>query len=182
MLVGYARVSTGDQTLDLQKDALEKLGCEHIFTDVLSGAKTDRPGLTQAIDYVREGDVLIVWRLDRLGRSLQHLIETVNSLEARGIGFRSVTESIDTTTPGGKLIFHVFGALAEFERSLIKERTMAGLAAARARGRVGGRPKKLSKSQVQMVKRAYQDKQTDIKTICETFGISKSTLYRIVKT
>lgn len=181
MLVGYARVSTDDQTLDLQRDALAKSGCTEIFTDTISGSKSDRPGLTEALRFVREGDVLVVWRLDRLGRSLQHLIETVNALEERGIGFHSVTESIDTTTPGGKLIFHVFGALAEFERSLIKERTMAGLAAARARGRVGGRPKKLTQKQVELAKRMYQDKHTDITTICETFGISKSTLYRVIK-
>src|SRR5258707_723528 len=141
MLVGYARVSTEDQTLDLQKDALTKAGCRRIFTDVASGASTERKGLDQALDHLREGDTLAVWRLDRLGRSLPHLIETVTTLEGRGIGFKSLTESIDTTTSGGKLIFHIFGALAEFERNLIKERTQAGLEAARARGHLGGRPK-----------------------------------------
>ena len=181
MLIGYARVSTGDQTLNLQKDALDKAGCDQIFTDVLSGSKSDRPGLVKALAYVRPGDTLVVWRLDRLGRSLQHLIETVIDLEKHGVGFKSLTESIDTTTPGGKLIFHVFGALAEFERDLIRERTTAGLAAARARGRVGGRPKKLSAKQVALAKRMHADKQTDIATICQTLGISKATLYRILR-
>jgi DNA invertase Pin-like site-specific DNA recombinase len=141
MLVGYARVSTADQTLDLQKDALEKAGCDRIFTDTASGAKAERIGLDEAINYVRKGDTLVVWRLDRLGRSLPHLIETITGLNNRGIGFKSITESIDTTTSGGKLIFHIFGALAEFERDIIRERTQAGLTAARARGRKGGRPK-----------------------------------------
>jgi len=180
MLIGYARVSTGDQTLDLQTDALTSTGCDQIFTDMTSGAKAHRPGLDEAIKYVRPGDTLVVWRLDRLGRSLRHLIETVNDLEARGVGFRSLTESIDTTTPGGKLIFHIFASLAEFERALIQERTNAGLAAARARGRVGGRPKKLTDKQVALAKRMHADKQTDIATICQTLGISKSTLYRIL--
>src|SRR5437868_15191816 len=141
MLIGYARVSTTDQTLDLQKDALEKIGCSKIFTDTASGAKAERKGLEEALDYVREGDTLVVWRLDRLGRSLKHLIETITTLNNRNIGFKSITENIDTTTSGGKLIFHIFGALAEFERDIIRERTKAGLAAARARGRTGGRPK-----------------------------------------
>src|ERR671938_488780 len=140
MLVGYARVSTQDQTLDLQLDALKKVGCEKLYTDTASGAKADREGLEEAINYAREGDVLVVWRLDRLGRSLGHLIETITELHRRGVGFRSLTEQIDTTTPSGKLIFHVFGALAEFERDLIRERTQAGLTAARVRGRTGGRP------------------------------------------
>ena len=133
MLIGYARVSTSDQTLDLQKDALDKAGCSRIFTDTASGAKAERIGLDQAINYVRQGDTLVVWRLDRLGRSLPHLIETITGLNNRGIGFKSITEAIDTTTSGGKLIFHIFGALAEFERDIIRERTQAGLTAARAR-------------------------------------------------
>jgi len=181
MLLGYARVSTGDQTLDLQTDALNAAGCDQVFKDIISGAKADRPGLDDALRYVRSGDTLVVWRLDRLGRSLQHLIETVTVLEQRGIGFRSLTESIDTTTPGGKLIFHVFGALAEFERDLIRERTHAGLAAARARGRVGGRPKKLDAKTLAMAKRLHADKQTDIATICSTLGISRTTLYRALR-
>ncbi len=182
MLIGYARVSTGDQTLDLQKDALAVAGCGQVFTDVTSGAKSSRPGIDAALDYVRAGDTIVVWRLDRLGRSLQHLIDTVNGLEARGVGFRSLTESIDTTTPGGKLIFHIFASLAEFERALIQERTNAGLAAARARGRLGGRPKKLiDPKKIALAKRLHAGRKTDIATICQTLGISKATLYRILK-
>src|SRR5437868_10458151 len=127
MLIGYARVSTQDQTLNLQKDALEKIGCSKIFTDTASGATTERPGLTEALEYVREGDTLVVWRLDRLGRSLKHLIETITQLNNQKIGFKSITENIDTTTSGGKLVFHIFGALAEFERDIVKDRTNAGL-------------------------------------------------------
>src|SRR5438105_6655211 len=141
MLVGYARVSTSEQTLDVQKDALEKIGCTKIYSDVVSGAKEQRKGLQEALQYVREGDTLVVWRLDRLGRSLKHLIETMTRLSNRSIGFKSITENIDTPTSGGKLVFHIFGALAEFERDIIKDRTNAGLSAARARGRLGGRPK-----------------------------------------
>jgi len=143
MDIGYARVSTGEQTLDLQRDALQQAGCERVFEETASGAKTDRLVLKESLAYARAGDTLVVWRLDRLGRSLPHLIETVAALAAlaaRGIGFKSLTEQIDTTTPGGKLVFHVFGALAEFERDLTRERTHAGLAAARARERTGGRP------------------------------------------
>ena len=138
-LIGYARVSTAEQNTALQTDALRNAGCERVFEDTASGAKSDRPGLAAALAYLRDGDVLAVWRLDRLGRSLPHLIETIGALEARGVGFRSLTESIDTTTPGGRLIFHVFGALGQFERDLIRERTKAGLSAAAARGRKGGR-------------------------------------------
>src|SRR3954453_18785445 len=141
MLIGYARVSTQDQTLDLQIDALKKAGCEKFYTDTASGAKAERKGLEEALDYAREGDILVVWRLDRLGRSLRHLIETITLLNNRKVGFKSITESIDTTTSGGKLVFHIFGALAEFERDIIKDRTNAGLNAARARGHLGGRPK-----------------------------------------
>jgi DNA invertase Pin-like site-specific DNA recombinase len=137
--VGYARVSTFDQDPALQLDALTAAGCGKVFEDRASGARTDRPGLQKALDYAREGDVLIVWKLDRLGRSLPHLIETVSTLEKRAVGFRSLTEAIDTTTPGGRLVFHLFGALGQFERDLIRERTRAGLAAAEARGRNGGR-------------------------------------------
>lgn len=137
--VGYARVSTVDQDPTLQLDALSAAGCGKIFEDRASGAKADRTGLRAALDYAREGDVLIVWKLDRLGRSLPHLIETVTALEKRRVGFRSITEAIDTTTPGGRLVFHLFGALGQFERDLIQERTRAGLTAAAARGRVGGR-------------------------------------------
>ena len=158
MIIGYARVSTFEQTLDLQQDALAAAGCERFFTDTISGGKSDRPGLTEAIDYVRPGDVLVVWRLDRLGSSLKNLIEVMTKLNERGIGFRSLTEQIDTTTPGGKLIFHIFGSLAEFERDLIRERTQAGLAAARARGRKGGRPKKLgTPGKIAMARSLYAD-------------------------
>ena len=137
--IGYARVSTTDQDLALQLDALAKAGCASVFEDKASGTKADRPGLAAALGFVREGDILTVWKLDRLGRSLPHLIETVNALETRGVSFRSLTEAIDTTTPGGRLIFHIFGALGQFERDLIRERTRAGLDAAAARGRQGGR-------------------------------------------
>jgi DNA invertase Pin-like site-specific DNA recombinase len=181
MLIGYARVSTSDQTLNLQNDALEKICCSKIFTDVISGAKAERKGLEEALAYVREGDTLVVWRLDRLGRSLKHLIEVVGDLDKRGIGFKSLTENIDTTTSGGKLIFHIFGALAEFERNLIRERTNAGLLAARARGRKGGRPKSLTGKRVHMAQELYNNKQNAIADICKTLGISRATLYRYVQ-
>jgi DNA invertase Pin-like site-specific DNA recombinase len=182
MLIGYARVSTTDQTLDLQKDALEKAGCSKIFTDTASGAKTERTGLDEALNYVRAGDTLVVWRLDRLGRSLNHLIETITGLNNRHIGFKSITESIDTTTSGGKLIFHIFGALAEFERDIIRERTQAGLQAARARGRKGGRPKSLTPKKAQMAQALYMDKNNTIDEISKTLNVSRATLYRYVKT
>jgi DNA invertase Pin-like site-specific DNA recombinase len=156
MLIGYARVSTHDQTLNLQKDALQKAGCTKIFTDTASGAKAERKGLEQALNYVRKGDTLVVWRLDRLDRSLPHLISTMTDLEGRGIGFKSLTENIDTTTSGGKLIFHIFGALAEFERNLIRERTTAGLVAARARGKKGGRPKVLTGKKLTIAQDLYE--------------------------
>src|SRR3989440_5348437 len=165
MLVGYARVSTSEQTLNLQRDALEHIGCSKIFTDTASGAKAERNGLDAALSYVREGDTLVVWRLDRLGRSLKHLIETITKLNNRKIGFKSITENIDTTTSGGKLIFHIFGALAEFERDIIRERTHAGLQAARARGRKGGRPKALTSKTVQMAQQLYNDKANAIADI-----------------
>jgi DNA invertase Pin-like site-specific DNA recombinase len=182
MLIGYARVSTSDQTLDLQKDALQKAECDRIFTDTASGAKAERTGLDEALNYVRAGDTLVVWRLDRLGRSLNHLIETITSLNNRKIGFKSITESIDTTTSGGKLIFHIFGALAEFERDIIRERTQAGLHAARARGRLGGRPKSLTPKKAQMAEALYKDKNNTIDEICKTLNVSRATLYRYVKT
>ncbi len=180
MLIGYARISTADQTLALQQDALTQAGCTKIFTDVVSGVQAERKGLEEALDFLRPGDTLVVWRLDRLGRSLAHLIETIKLLDSRGIGFRSLTEQIDTTTSGGKLIFHVFGALAEFERDLIRERTQAGLLAARARGRNGGRRKALSDRQVAMARKLYADKSNTIADICRTLGVSRATLYRAV--
>ena len=142
-IIGYARVSTTEQNLDLQHEALKPAGCEKIIEETASGGKVQRPGLERVHYALRSGDVLAVWRLDRLGRSLKHLIELMGALEKKGIGFHSVTESADTTTPGGKLVFHIFGALAEFERNLIRERTYAGLVAVSARGRKGGRRKKL---------------------------------------
>ncbi len=181
MIIGYARVSTQDQTLALQQDALQKAGCTKIFTDTASGAKTERTGLTEALAYVREGDTIVVWRLDRLGRSLKHLIETITILNNRKIGFKSLTENIDTTTSGGKLIFHIFWALAEFERDIIRERTQAGLAAARARGRKGGRPKSLTGKKVTMAQALYTDKSNAITDICKTLNISRATLYRYIK-
>ncbi len=181
MKIGYARISTNEQNLSLQMDALEKADCGKIFHDQISGAKTKRPGLDEALAYLREGDVLVVWRLDRLGRSLKHLIELVNSLEERGIGFQSLQESIDTTTSGGKLIFHIFGALAEFERNLIQERTYAGLVAARARGRTGGRPKALDAKGAALLYRLYDEKKNSIQEICELVGVSKSTLYSYLR-
>ena len=154
-LIGYARVSTADQNAELQMDALRVAGCANIYEDQASGAKADRPGLAEALAYVRSGDTLIVWKLDRLGRSMAHLIETVRELDAKGVGFRSLTEGVDTTTSGGTLVFHLFGALAQFERDLIRERTRAGLTAAAVRGRKGGRkpvmtPEKLSRARMHL--------------------------------
>src|SRR3954451_2059486 len=178
MLVGYARVSTEDQNLDLQKDALQKAGCGKLFTDIASGAKDERAGLAEAIAFLRPGDTLAVWKLDRLGRSLKHLIETVTTLQAKKIGFRSLQELIDTTTSGGKLIFHVFGALAEFERDLIRERTQAGLQAARARGRKGGRPRSLDETKMAQARSLHKNPANTIADICATLGISRATFYR----
>src|SRR6266436_3013738 len=170
MLIGYARVSTQDQTLDLQTDALKHAGCEKIFTDMTSGAKAERPGLQEAMHHLRAGDTLVVWRLDRLGRTLKHLIATVTELSDQDIGFMSLQESIDTTTSGGKLIFHIFGALAEFEREIIRERTNAGLQAARARGRMGGRPKiqSLDPKKMALARKLYDDGSMPVKEICDT--------------
>jgi DNA invertase Pin-like site-specific DNA recombinase len=181
MRIGYARVSTQEQNLDLQKDALKRARCEKIIEDVASGKAENRPGLDRVRELLREGDVLVVWRLDRLGRSLKHLIELMAELEKQKMGFQSLQESIDTTSPGGKLIFHMFGALAEFERNLIRERTRAGLEAARARGRKGGRPKKLSDEQRALATDLYNQKKHGVDEICKALGISKPTLYAYVK-
>ncbi len=178
MLIGYARVSTHEQQLDLQLDALKAAGCVRVFHDTASGARAARPGLDDALNHAREGDTIVVWRLDRLGRSLKHLIEVVTALQERGVGFRSLEETVDTTTSGGRLIFHVFGALAEFERNLIQERTQAGLAAARARGRNGGRPRKLSKQREKLLYRLYDEREHTVAEIATMMGISKSALYR----
>ena len=181
MLIGYARISTYDQTLSPQRDALEKAGCEKIFTDTVSGTKAQRKGLEEAFYHLRRGDTLVVWRLDRLGRSLRHLIDTITALAERGVGFKSLQENIDTTTSGGKLVFHIFGALAEFEREIIRERTQAGLTAARSRGRAGGRPKALTAKQVQMLRNMAADKSLTVSDICNTLGIGRTTFYRYVK-
>jgi DNA invertase Pin-like site-specific DNA recombinase len=182
-LIGYARVSTQDQHLRLQQDALKTAGCIKIFTDTVSGAKYERKGLAEAMNFLREGDILVVWRLDRLGRSLKDLIERLTELHNRNIGFKSLTESIDTTTSGGKLIFHIFGALAEFERDIIRERTNAGLTAARARGKKGGRPKSplSEEKKLQMAKRMYEDKSISVNDICRGLNIPRSTFYKYVK-
>jgi DNA invertase Pin-like site-specific DNA recombinase len=181
MLIGYVRVSTTDQTLALQQDALTKVGCERIFTDTASGALVERKGLEEALSHLRTGDTLVVWKLDRLGRSLKDLIARITELQSRQIGFKSLTEQIDTTTSGGKLIFHIFGALAEFERDIIRERTQAGLTAARARGKRGGRRPTLKPKEIALVRKLYEDKQTPVEDICRSFKISRMTLWRYVK-
>lgn len=177
MKIGYARVSTADQHLRMQEDALRSDGCEQIFHDIASGVKTERPGLEEAISYLREKDVLVVWKLDRLGRSVQHLIETIKKLSERGIGFKSLQENIDTTTSGGKLIFHIFSALAEFERDLIKERTNAGLKAARVRGRLGGRPPLLKSDEVKKMLKYYDEQKITVDEICKIFNVSRPSFY-----
>ena len=181
MLVGYARVSTDDQTLGLQLDELSLAGCEKIFEDRVSGAKAARPGLEGALEFVRKGDSIVVWWLDRLSRSLKDLISMVALLEERGVGLRSLHEAIDTSSSSGKLIFHIFGALAEFERNLIRERTQAGLKAARARGRLGGRPKALSEEKQALAVRLYHEREHSIDEICKMMGISKPTLYKYIE-
>ena len=181
MNIGYARVSTADQTLALQKDALTAAHCSPIYTDTMSGTKDRRPGLEQALSHLRAGDTLVVWRLDRLGRSLKHLIDTIQDLEQREVGFKSLTENIDTTTPGGKLIFHIFGSLAEFERALIVERTQAGLAAARARGRKGGRPKgsiRYDPKKLALAQQFSAEHTRSVAEICKTLEIPHTTFYR----
>ena len=177
MLIGYARVSSAEQNLDLQRDALGASGCKKIFTDKMSGVRADRPGLAEALKFGREGDVLVVWRLDRLGRSLSHLIEVVRDLEQRGIGFRSLTETIDTTTTGGKLVFHVFAALAEFEKNLVRDRTLAGLHAARQRGRIGGRPRSMTKEKIKAAAKLLADGNPP-RDVASIIGVSVPTLYR----
>lgn len=181
MLIGYARVSILEQDIALQVDALQKARCDNIFNDTVSGATTQRPGLTDALSYVRKGDTLVVWRLDRLGRSLRHLIDMIADLEKHGVGLRSLQESINTTTRGGRLIFQIFEALAEFERNLIREKTQAGLKAARVRGRKGGRPKALDAKKTELAYQLYDAKKHTIKEICQMFGISKPSLYAYIK-
>lgn len=178
MLIGYARVSTQDQNPALQLDALTAAGCERVFVEKASGAQRDRPELKAALEYVRPGDALVVWKLDRLARSLNQLIETVDQLAQRGIGFRSLTEAIDTTTAGGKLVFHIFGSLAEFERSIIRERTRAGLEAARARGKKGGRPPALNESDLAAAKALLADNSITVEEVATRLRVAPSTLYR----
>jgi DNA invertase Pin-like site-specific DNA recombinase len=181
MRIGYARVSTSDQNLDLQEDALRCAGCERVIVDKASGETAKRSGLDRARDLLRPGDTLVVWRLDRLGRSLRHLIELMAELERQQVGFQSLQELIDTTSPGGRLVFHIFGALAEFERNLIRERTKAGLEAARARGRKGGRPKALDAAQRFLAVDLYDRRKHSVEEICRTLGISKPTLYAYIR-
>jgi len=180
-LLGYARVSTGDQDAALQQDALKAASCYRIFTDTASGSLESRPELTKVLDQLRPGDTLVVWRLDRLGRSIRHLIDQLADLKERGIGFRSLQEAIDTTSSGGRLVFHVFAALAEFERDLIRERTNAGLQAARARGRVGGRPPLLTKDKLRTARRMYEQKDMTVEKIGEVLGVSRTTVYRALR-
>lgn len=177
-VLGYARVSTTDQDARLQHDALTKYGCVRVFTDTASGTLAHREQFARLSDQLRDGDTLVVWRLDRLGRSVSHLITQLEDLQARGVGFVSIQEAIDTTTPGGRLVFHVFSALAQFERDLIVERTTAGLAAARARGRVGGRPAKLSEQQVDTARSLYESGSVSVAQIGRILGVSRSTIYR----
>jgi excisionase family DNA binding protein len=177
-LLGYARVSTLEQNAALQHDALAAAGCWKVFTDHVSGATQARPQLDRALEQCRDGDTLVVWRLDRLGRSLRHLIEVVSDLSERGAGFRSMTEAIDTTTSGGRLIFHVFGALAQFERELVRERTLAGLKAARARGRMGGRPALMTTDKTTTAQRMYDQQELTVEQIARALGVSRSTIYR----
>jgi DNA invertase Pin-like site-specific DNA recombinase len=176
--IGYARVSTTDQHLALQLDALQQAGCAHLFEETASGAQRDRPELRNAIASLQPGDTLVVWKLDRLARSLSQLIDTIDELHQLGCGFRSITESIDTTTAGGRLIFHIFGALAEFERSIIRERTVAGLQAARARGRKGGRPKALGDDRMAAVAALVRDGKLSIQQIAKQVGVSPATIYK----
>lgn len=179
MKIGYIRVSKHEQHEDLQVDALKQAGCEKFFIDKSTGVKFERKGLEETFMFARPGDTVVVWKLDRLGRSLKHLIETLNAFKEINVDFISLTEKIDSTTPGGKLIFHLMGALAEFEHDLIRERTNAGLAAARTRGRTGGRPKKLKTAgKVALAQRLFADKANSVQEICSTLGISRATLYR----
>lgn len=181
MLLGYARVSTDEQTARLQLDALNAAGCERTFSETASGVAADRPILADLLSHARRGDTVVVWRLDRLGRSLQHLIQVVQRLESEGVAFRSLTEGIDTSTANGRLFFHIFGALAQFERDLIRERTHAGLAAARARGRKGGRPRKLSADRVRMARRLLADPETTVSDVAKTLGVHRSTLHKALQ-
>ena len=180
MTFGYARVSTASQDEALQLDALEQAGCDRVFTDHASGATSSRPALDELLSRVRRGDTLVIWRLDRLGRSLRHLLEVVGELEQRGVALRSLTELIDTSSPAGRLIFHTFGALAEFERDLIRERTKAGLAAARARGRVGGRPTVWTPEKLELARRMLAEERA-VSTVADVLGVSRASVYRLAR-
>ena len=177
-LIGYARVSTASQDLALQRDALERAGCDRIYDDTGSGSIRHRPELDACLDYLRAGDTLVVWRLDRLGRSLRHLIDTIGDLEQREVGFRSLTEGLDTTTAAGRLMLHIFAALAEFERALVLERTRAGLEAARARGRLGGRPTMMSPEKLAAARAMRESGELTMEEIASLLGVSRATLYR----
>ena len=180
MLIGYMRVSTGEQNLDLQRDALDRAGCERVFDDVCSGRATERAGLEKAIDIMRDGDTLVVWKLDRIGRSLPHVVGLVGDLQKRGVGLKVLTGDIDTTTVTGRLVFGIFATLAEFERDLIHERTMAGLAAARARGRSGGRPRIMTKQKLKAAMAMMADRDNAARDVAVQLGMSVSTLYAYV--
>ncbi len=184
MKIGYARVSTRDQKLDLQIDALQNAGCERIFSDIISGASKDRPNLNAMLEQCRAGDTIVIYKLDRLGRSLIHLVDLMNKFHTEGIHLQSLTDNIDTSTSQGKLMFNVFASLAEFERDMIRERTQAGLKAARARGRLGGRPKGLSKEAEATSYAAaalYRERKLSVQQICNHLGISKMTLYKYLR-
>ena len=182
MLVGYARVSTADQTLDLQLDELKRAGCERVFSDKASGTREDRVGLGQALSHLRAGDALVVWKLDRLGRTVRQLVAFAGDLKLRGVEFRSLTDGIDTRTPAGRFFFHMMAALAEMERDLVRERTNAGLAAARARGRLGGRRPKLAPSQLAHARRLLADPTVTVTEVAATLKVARSTLYRAMAT
>jgi DNA invertase Pin-like site-specific DNA recombinase len=180
MLIGYMRVSTGEQSLDLQRDALDKIGCERIYEDVCSGRVTDRPGLKTALEMARDGDAIVIWKLDRIGRSLAHVVGLVGELQKRGVGLKVLTGDVDTTTTTGRLVFGIFATLADFERDLIQERTMAGLAAARARGRAGGRPRVMTKQKLKAAMAMMADRENAARDVAAQLGVSLSTLYAYV--
>lgn len=179
--LGYARVSTGEQDAGLQQDALKAAGCYRIFTDTASGSLQSRPELDKVLDQLRPGDTLVVWRLDRLGRSIRHLIDQLDALQERGIEFRSLQDNIDTSSSGGRLVFHIFASLAEFERDLIRERTNAGLEAARARGRTGGRPPLLTEDQLRTARKLYEQQDMTVAQIGKVLGVSRTTIYRALR-
>ncbi len=181
MLIGYSRVSTNDQSLNSQTDKLKQYGCEKIYSDIISGSKAERKQLNEMLEYIREGDTVVVYRLDRLGRSLKDLINIINIFQDKKVNFKSITENLDTSTPTGKLMFHISGAFAEFERNIIRERTKAGLESARARGKNGGRPSKITSDKIQMAKSLYENKNIDIDTIVRQLGVCRATFYKMIK-